>query len=512
MDEENKNTEENKIPEKEENNISGGEESKDSEESRQETEEKSLTEKKPVRRGRKKKVTAEISADEEKKEDADSNIKKAEEPPSVEEVHHKRRVRRKEPADSNYQISLINENLLKVKITTDKSIGIDCSVKDRKSKPPSVSEVQTNNILIHPKEDGYKQEVEVTITIDKTISGTAEEIHSEVTEETAEPGDVLTPNPEVAHLIQATGEEEKTEPTIEEILEEKLGRKNPYVLLRKRLRTNLKKGFIYSVTLFIICSIAVYSYFASKPKTLDAQEQVRLIVIQDLPEPKITIQEVEDPNKPPEEEVKDTEKRPIVPRNIGRTPKIKRPIQPVESKDTTTTALDDATKELDSLRKLAELNANQKDTALRTDTTATGYIIPDSLRNEFAKDGVPLKMWYPKNWKLIDSREVDKNLTTFEGVILTDTTAEENGTLTIFISLDNEEKNLKRDIFKPGFEMEDSLVTMFLKEPYKEARYVYYRFFVFGKTNKLYVNAQVKEPYFDRYRQIIEYVVKTIKI
>ncbi len=69
------------------------------------------------------------------------------------------------PKESNYQVSLINENLLKIRLSTLKSVSIDCSVKDRISGGDS-SESQTNKIQIHPKPDNQPQEVEIIISID----------------------------------------------------------------------------------------------------------------------------------------------------------------------------------------------------------------------------------------------------------------------------------------------------------------------------------------------------------
>jgi hypothetical protein len=68
--------------------------------------------------------------------------------------------------DSNYQVSLINENLLRIRVSTVKSVSIDCSVKDKSSTGSESSESQTNKILIHPKPDNKPQEVEIIISID----------------------------------------------------------------------------------------------------------------------------------------------------------------------------------------------------------------------------------------------------------------------------------------------------------------------------------------------------------
>jgi hypothetical protein len=70
------------------------------------------------------------------------------------------------PKESNYQVSLINENLLRIRVSTVKSVNIDCTVKDRATPEGDASESQTNKIQIHPKHDNQPQEVEIIISID----------------------------------------------------------------------------------------------------------------------------------------------------------------------------------------------------------------------------------------------------------------------------------------------------------------------------------------------------------
>ena len=64
--------------------------------------------------------------------------------------------------ESNYQINLINENLLRIRVKTRKGVNIDCSVKDTKS----LSETQSNRLYLHPKPGEEVQEVEIIISID----------------------------------------------------------------------------------------------------------------------------------------------------------------------------------------------------------------------------------------------------------------------------------------------------------------------------------------------------------
>ncbi|MGV8018599.1 MAG: hypothetical protein AB2L26_10535 [Ignavibacteria bacterium] len=66
--------------------------------------------------------------------------------------------------ESNYQVSLIDENVLLVKVSTRQSVLVECSVKDKSAGKPS-EETQSNKIFIHPRTDDLKQEVEVQVTI-----------------------------------------------------------------------------------------------------------------------------------------------------------------------------------------------------------------------------------------------------------------------------------------------------------------------------------------------------------
>jgi hypothetical protein len=98
----------------------------------------------------------------EKPEEINSEIKEEKEPLKEEKLPIIPLI----PKESNYQVSLINENLLRIRVSTVKSVNIDCSVKDRTSATGDASESQSNKIQIHPKPDNQPQEVEIIISID----------------------------------------------------------------------------------------------------------------------------------------------------------------------------------------------------------------------------------------------------------------------------------------------------------------------------------------------------------
>ena len=142
------------------------------------------------------------------------------------------------------------------------------------------------------------------------------------------------------------------------------------------------------------------------------------------------------------------------------------------------------------------------------------YQIPDSLRNAFNEQDIGLIMNYPNYWKITDQREINKNEKEFKGVVLTDTTAEQPGTMSMFIYLDNEGKDYNAEDFTTEFQMLDTNLTAFAKEPKTLAGFTEYRFYIFNDTGveKLSLRASVRKQFFDKYKQEIEAVVRSISI
>ena len=414
--------------------------------------------------------------------------------------------------DSNYQISLTDENLLNIKVTTDKAVSVECSVKDMKGLSGDVSETKLNKILIHPKSDFQQQEVEITIS----IGSETDKIHikeGQVVKPTEKESQesILIPNPEVAELInkgEFTYEQEESPKTPDEILQERLGRKNPYVIFRRVYQRNLLRGLIGALIIYIISVFMFYGVASKETNNFSQNDQRRLIVIQDLPEPKIKLKNVEDPMKPDEEVTSESDiqlrKLPPPKRNFKKTT-IKRPY---DNPQVDTSNISSTNDELDSLRKL---NAGTLD-SLGLDSLSGNYLIPDSLRRNFSEDDIGLRMYFPNNWKLTDQRDINKNEKEFKGVLLTDTTAKQEGTLTLFIFLDREGKDYRKDDFTTEFKMEDTTLTAFSKEPRNIAGFTEYKFYIFGKTEKLSATAQVRKQYFEEYKNVIEAVVRSIKI
>jgi len=410
---------------------------------------------------------------------------------------------------SNYQINLINENLLKVKIESKNNVKIESVSRDKKTSIES----QANKIVLNSLQGNELQTIEITIEIDT--------VKKAISVKDSEGNFKLTPNPEVVDLIQPP-----TYPVFDEhgeILDPVTGFKNPFDAIRKLIQRNTTIGIIAAVIIHLAAAGIVYYNFSKKSKDAPAEEQQRLIVIRDLPDPKIKIEDVEDPNKPkieeiiPDENLLKTEeqKREVKPRKIVKPPIVSRPNREDNKKDTLPDS--ELVGILDSLRKLTDsslaANTNINDTA-SSDSVSTNYTIPDSLRNNFSEKDIGLGVYFPNNWKLTDQREINKNEKDFKGVLLTDTTAAQPGTMTLFIFLDNEGKDYNAEDFKTEFAMNDSNLTAFSKQPSTLAGYTEYRVYIYNKIGleKLSVRASVRKQFFDQYKNEIEAVVRSIRI
>ncbi len=420
--------------------------------------------------------------------------------------------------DSNYQISLINENLLKIVVTTDRGVNIDCSVKERKNS----KETQSNKIYLHPKPDNIKQEIEIIISIDSTTGEVTVQKKNDSSEE-VKPG-VLTPNPELAHLIPY--EEELTlEKTPDQLLEERLGKKNPYNLFRMFYQRNLTIGIVGAIILQSFMILLFYAFIGKFDHRTDENDNKRLIVISDMPDPKINIKEFEDPNKPKEgpkvdPETKITKLPGDNPFSINRTikpPRIKRPQinRDIVKRDTVKTdSTKDLTSTLDSLRKV---NNGKKDSLTKlVDTTGFANKNPVDTTGQFKNGDVGLYIPYKQlapYLKLVDSREINKNVQDFEGVLLTDTTKSQ-GSMTMFITLDKTGETFERSFKDKGkpFPMIDSTLTAYYLEPYTQIKRTKFSFYVLGKVNKVNITLETKAELFNDYKSVVEQLVKNIRI
>ncbi|MEO8209937.1 MAG: hypothetical protein ABI840_05220 [bacterium] len=421
--------------------------------------------------------------------------------------------------ESIFRFDTINENLLKIKIITSEGVKIDSITRDKKTS----IQTQSNRIYLQPKSEDEIQEVNITIAIELE----KEDFKEDLTGKTEDGKFRLIPNPEVVDLIQQPDYSSLSisdDPySTEDFSGYGSGFKNPFDALRSLIRKNLIIGIIAAVSLHLVAAAFAFYGISKNQKSVEPEEPSRLIIIQDLPDPKIRLENVEDPNKPkvePNPIVDEPDiiepKREITPRKI-RPPIVTRPKREPEDDDVKLDSSVDAnlTRELDSLRLLVENTGT--DTALAdstNDSTTSTFDIPDSLRNYFSENDINLAMYYPKNWKLIDVRDIDKQEKVFKGLIITDTTASQPGTMNLFISLDPEGKEYKAEDFKTEFKMNDSTLRAYFMEPKASAGSISYKFYIFNNlgTEKLLINAQLRQQFFDQYKNEIEAVVRSIRI
>ena len=449
--------------------------------------------------------------------DEDEEVKESEAIPSETETDIQAAVGT-ENAKSNYQINLINENLLKIKISTGNGVHIDSSARDKKN----LFQTQSNKIYLKQLAGKQDQDIEITIAIDNEPVYAKDDL-SGITDD----GKIkLIPNPEVVDLIQPPDYSPFMQGETPYMFEDN-SYKNPFDALRQLIRKNITIGLIAAVILHLAGAGFAFYTISKRSKNAEQEEPSRLIVLQDLPDPKIKLEDVEDPNKPKvvppvitEEQEKEMKEksRELPPRRIVKPPTVTRPKREETKLDSLVEA--NLERELDSLRRLREemfadsnLAVSDSD-SVKTDSVTAAYEIPDSLRNNFNENDIGLAMYFPKNWKLTDQREINKNEKEFKGVVITDTTAEQPGTMTMFIFLDNENKDYNAEDFKTEFTMLDSNLTAFSKEPKTLAGFTEYRFYIFNKlgTEKLSLRASVRKQFFEQYKNEIEAVVRSIRI
>jgi len=423
--------------------------------------------------------------------------------------------------ESNYQVSLVDENLLRVFVVTEKSVSIDCIVKDEDVHSDGSNETQANRIYIHPKDKA--QEVEIIITIGSSALAKQTESITVISERKTEEKihkTKLTPNPIVANLIQtfsdASPDMELTALTPEDRLEEKLGPKNPWKIYKDLMHRNLLVGLAGAVLIYVIAIVSFYTILSKKNSNADIIEAPRLIVMQDLPENQFQQQNVEDPNKP-KEEIKESEDGsstnkipPIIPKKV-KPPRI---ISPNKTK----TDSNDVTKELDSLRKINNnvTNNNGKNPAdtNKKNLTSGNNPIPDSTMRGLKENEVGLVGKFPPYWKQIDSREVDINKKEFTGVLLVDTSvSKKSEALTMSVQIDKNNEYWKQYNFKNVFLQDDSTKnTIYNIDPKQEGDQTYYRFYISGMAYNIYIAAFINNEHFEKHKAEVEQVVRTIRI
>jgi hypothetical protein len=244
----------------------------------------------------------------------------------------------------NYEITLINENLLYIKIVSSKNVSIDCSLKNTFDKQHHLKEKQYNKIEIHPNDDDTEQVIEIYISVGELSEAAA--VTDKLSIQPLQKG-VFIPNPEVEHLIEKSKPESKKQKSPDEILDEKLGPKNPYNINRRTYEKNIKRATAGGLILYFL--MIIIFYFLGTKEITEIEEPHRMVVIQDIIDPTIKTN-IDDPVKPKSEKRKETEteNKNADFKRIVKIPKIKRP----ENKDSITAKLVEQKKIADSLEKV----------------------------------------------------------------------------------------------------------------------------------------------------------------
>lgn len=421
----------------------------------------------------------------------------------------------KEDLKSNYQITLINENLLQIRVSTNREVVIDCKVKD--NIVTKGEEVQANKIIVHPKTDSKKQEIDIVVSIrggeeqpvDQQVEVPVEQ--KKTSNEKEKLTSKLIPNPLVANLITKFGERKST-PTIskpltpEEKLEEKLGRKNPWRIYRQLLLRNLKIGTYSAVVISFVVALIINAVVEKPNSANDEVERPRLVVIQDVPNINLQTENIQDPTKPDEPEVKEETQSenkvsipPITPKKTV-TPKVKKTNVNVIKPDTLQTSKDGT---VDTIKKVTVPNT----VSTPTDSlkALTYRFNPDSSAI-YSDTAQGLHMIFYKDWKQIKMSD-DK-------LVLVDETSENAPEkLTIYIE---REKDIKTPEGYQIFKLDDTTgaTIAYYKEPYKEqgTNLIKYEFIIFGKTQKWSFKALINEKYFDDTRKYVEATIRSVRI
>ena len=419
-----------------------------------------------------------------------------------------------ETPESNYQISLVNENLLKIVIKTDKSVGVDCFIKDKSEEKSDPS--QTNKITIHPTADGKQHEIEIVVS----ISPEGEVIISkpQITEAAEQPKEEepvkkkLLIDPALSDLVEQQAQIDRTTLNIptswDEFYEERLTPKNKYVVNRRTMQKNLKSGFIISLLFVFTCALIVFGSYSSKSGEQEEPPEARILTIEDLPEMKVDVPLTEKEKQALEEKdnagnnTSTPSKVNITPKRLFRTPRIvaKKDSLPV---DTNISMTDE---ELDRIRHGGDTTKGNGLYGI------SGVYDSTKVYLDFSNVG----------WTLIDSSNVNKmQLSLFS-----------NDSIATYIDPNIELKDFNFQIKKRGvnaeaeinkaiknnrpfrdFIVNDSTYKGYITlGPISGAGTVEYDFMVKNDKVAILIQTYTSDALFPKYQPLIESVIRTIKL
>jgi hypothetical protein len=360
------------------------------------------------------------------------------------------------------------------------------------------------NILIHEK---TKERIEILPTAEPEFVST-ESLRAEAAEEgvqeqpaarTEESKEIEIEEPKVV-VAGDSMEIPRTTDEISEFYKLSDAKSSNFFQLKRLYRPNMKRGVIFSAVFHFFLIWLVFLLFVERDNHTEVPAEQRIVVVEDIETPKFEPPDLDKKEESPTpDDVGEVRPR-ITPKTVA--PKIRRP-KTVEE-DTTGLSSKDTSR------------TSGLDTTLLSQSLGdtSRFMLPDSLRSSFAENEVGMSLWFPKDWKLRDSRDINKT-ENFTGVIInTDSASEDPGAVTMFILLENDQINsFNKTIFKNPFLMDDTLSTAFSTDPMLlGSKKMSYKFYVFAPTNKIYVNTEVKQELFDKYKKYVEAIVRSIKI
>lgn len=284
-----------------------------------------------------------------------------------------------------------------------------------------------------------------------------------------------------------------------------------FLILKKIYQPNTRKGLIGSIFFHFFLLFLIYQFFVPKEEKHNGENNQRIVVVEDLEMPKFDPPDIdkikeEEQKLLEEQEIKDNTKdvRPKIQKKTI-TPNIKRPVD--NTKDT-------------NLVKTNDTNKVKNDSNLTKNTRDTNRIeIPDSLKATYDENEIGLKLWFPKEWKLVDNRTVNLNQKEFSGIILaTDTASEDPGAVNIFLLIDDPQHSAyNKATYKNPFQMDDSMVVGYVTDPIKSSgkkfSTKYYLFTDPTGAKNIQVNVDyASQAMMEKYQLTVDAVVRSIKI
>ncbi|MBN8585260.1 MAG: hypothetical protein J0M37_09200 [Ignavibacteria bacterium] len=351
-------------------------------------------------------------------------------------------------------------------------------------------------------------------TIEKVTTRELEEDVNRTSQTTDEPlnkDQEINVQDHIKPLIIEAAAKDPSEMTPDEIYNLSTRPGTDFLILKKIYQPNTRKGLIGSIFFHFFLLFLIYQFFVPKEEKHNGENNQRIVVVEDLEMPKFDPPDIdkikeEEQKLLEEQEIKDNTKdvRPKIQKKTI-TPNIKRPVD--NSKDT-------------NLVKTNDTNKVKNDSNLTKNTRDTNRIeIPDSLKATYDENEIGLKLWFPKEWKLVDNRTVNLNQKEFSGIILaTDTASEDPGAVNIFLLIDDPQHSAyNKATYKNPFQMDDSMVVGYVTDPIKSSgkkfSTKYYLFTDPTGAKNIQVNVDyASQAMMEKYQLTVDAVVRSIKI